>query len=217
MIDPAEVASRVASIRRDIAQLSSNEVSVIAVTKTFHTDAWFAAASAGCDGIGENYAQELLEKVGAVSPPLPVHFIGAIQSNKVKSISPYVALWHGVDRQSVVAEIAKRAPGAAVLLQVNTTEEESKSGVALENLDALRTSAESAGLTVKGLMTLGPTSGTADEVRRSFTQLRALADSHHLHECSMGMSGDYRIALECGSTMIRIGSILFGERGATSQ
>lgn len=212
MIDPQEVASRVASIRDDISQLASHSVSIVAVTKTFSTDAWSAAQSAGCDGIGENYAQELLEKIQVTPAPLPVHFIGAIQSNKVRALASHVALWQGVDRESVITEIAKRAPGANILLQVNTTGEDSKFGMNPSHVDRLRTFAEKAGLGVKGLMTLGPTDGTVAEIRSSFTALRALADEHHLHECSMGMSGDYKIGLECGSTIIRIGSMLFGAR-----
>jgi pyridoxal phosphate enzyme (YggS family) len=212
MVDPSVVASQVADIRDDISRLASHPVSIVAVTKTFPTDAWVAASNAGCDGLGENYAQELLDKIQTMPAPLPVHFIGAIQSNKVKALAPYVAVWQGVDRPSVVSEIAKRAPGATVLLQVNTTNEESKSGVTPAELDRLREAAETAGLSVAGLMTLGPTNGTDQDIRASFTALRDLADAHHLRECSMGMSGDYRIALECGSTIIRIGSMLFGER-----
>ena len=212
MIDPSVVASRVANIREDISRLASHAVAIVAVTKTFSTDAWVAAQSAGCDGIGENYAQELLEKIQRTAAPLPVHFIGAIQSNKIKAVAPHVDLWQGVDRESVIAEIAKRAPGASILLQINTTGEASKSGVNPSEVDRLRELADSAGLVTSGLMTLGPTHGTPDEIRASFRALRSLADAHHLHHCSMGMSGDYRIGLECGSTMIRIGSMLFGER-----
>lgn len=212
MVDPSVVASQVADIRDDISRLASHPVSIVAVTKTFPTEAWVAASNAGCDGIGENYAQELLEKIQVMSAPLPVHFIGAIQSNKVKVLAPHVAVWQGVDRTSVVSEIAKRAPGATVLLQVNTTNEQTKSGVMPADVDRLREAAETAGLVVAGLMTLGPTNGSHQDIRTSFTALRALADAHHLRECSMGMSGDYRIALECGSTIIRLGSMLFGER-----
>lgn len=217
MIDPLVVASRVADIRDDISRLASHPVAIIAVTKTFPTDAWTAARDAGCDGIGENYAQELLEKIQHAPAPLPIHFIGSIQSNKVKSLAPHVDVWQGVDRESVMTEIAKRAPGATILLQVNTTREESKSGAAPGEVDHLRRRAEDMGLTVAGLMTLGPTTGTPSDIRAAFTSLRALADSHHLHECSMGMSGDYRVGLECGSTMIRIGSMLFGERSANAE
>lgn len=214
MIDPAEVASRVADIRNDIARLASHPVSLVAVTKTFPVQAWQVAQSAGCDAVGENYAQELLEKVRQRPVGLPIHFVGAVQSNKVKSLASHVDLWHSVDRASVVDEIGRRAAGAAVLLQVNTTGEDSKSGVSPAQLDALRTRAVDAGLQVRGLMTLGPTQGTEADIRASFTQLRSLADQHDLVECSMGMSGDYRIALECGSTIIRIGSMLFGPRSS---
>ena len=214
MIDPEVVASRVHEIRLDIGRLASHPVSLVAVTKTFPVEAWNIALSAGCDAVGENYAQELLEKVGQGPAGLPIHFVGAIQSNKVKALAPHVALWHGVDRPSVVDEIGRRAPGAAVLLQVNTTDEESKSGVSPAGLDAVLSRAIEAGLQVRGLMTLGPTHGTEADIRASFTQLRALADQHHLVECSMGMSGDYRIALECGATIIRIGSMLFGPRSS---
>lgn len=216
MIDPQEVASRVAVLREEIRHLSTAHVAIIAVTKTFPREAWNVAHAAGCDGVGENYAQELLEKIHDGPSPLPVHFIGAIQSNKVKSLAPHVALWQGVDRTSVINEIARRAPGASVLLQVNTTREQSKSGVSMNGVDALREQAVAAGLVVRGLMTLGPTTGTDDEIRQSFRALRSLADAHHLVECSMGMSNDYRIGLECGSTMIRVGSLLFGARKPAS-
>lgn len=129
MIDPVEVASRVREIRSAISRLASHDVSIIAVTKTFPVEAWKIARDAGCDAIGENYAQELLSKVTSTPAPLPVHFIGSIQSNKVKSLAPFVDVWEGVDRESVVVEIAKRSPGARILLQVNTTDEVSKSGV----------------------------------------------------------------------------------------
>ena len=212
MIDPQEVAERVQEIRSDIASLTSRNVALIAVTKTFGHDAIRAACSAHCDAVGENYAQELLAKVSEEPIELPVHFIGAIQSNKVRQLAPYVAVWQGVDRASVVTEIGKRSPGAQILLQVNTTGEESKSGMAPSEVEMILEKATSAGLHVRGLMTIGPTSGTSAETRQAFLSLRSLADSLGLPDCSMGMSDDYRIAVECGSTMIRIGSRLFGAR-----
>ena len=115
---------------------------------------------------------------------------------------------------SGIDEIARRAPGASVLLQVNTTGEESKSGVPPRDLDALLLSARAAGLSVLGLMTLGPTDGSPSQMRNAFTTLRRLADERGLVECSMGMSGDYRLAVECGATMIRLGSVLFGQRSS---
>jgi PLP dependent protein len=212
VIDPQEVALRVQQIRAEISRASSSAVALIAVTKTFGHDAIRAAVSAHCDAVGENYAQEVLAKVAEASIDLPVHFIGAIQSNKVRQLAPYISLWQGVDRQSVISEIGKRAPGAEILLQVNTTNEGTKSGVAPQDVESLLAAGQEAGLAVRGLMTIGPTSGDSGEAEKAFLSLRSLADSLHLPECSMGMSDDYQVAVACGSTMIRIGSRLFGPR-----
>ena len=212
MIDPQEVALRVQQIRTEVARESSSPVALIAVTKTFGHDAIRAAVSAQCDAIGENYAQEVLAKVAEAPFGLPVHFIGAIQSNKVRQLAPYISVWQGVDRVSVISEIGKRAPGAEILLQVNTTNEVTKSGVHPREVDALLAAGQEAGLVVRGLMTIGPTSGDIAEAKKAFLSLRSLADSLHLPDCSMGMSDDYQVAVACGSTMIRIGSRLFGPR-----
>ena len=212
MIDAKEVADRVARVRSEISNAGGSEVSLIAVTKSFGIDALRAAAAAGCEGVGENYAQELLEKVNVGLPSIDVHFIGALQSNKVRSLAGHVALWQSVDRESVVDELGRRAPGASILIQVDTTQEPSKGGVAPELLDTLRTRAESVGLVVKGLMTIGPTDGTPQECEKSFEMLRRLVNEQGLWVCSMGMSADYRIAVACGSTMVRVGSGLFGDR-----
>lgn len=212
MIDPQEVALRVQQIRSEIARASSSPVAIIAVTKTFGHDAIRAAVIAQCDAVGENYAQEVLAKVAEAPIDLPVHFIGAIQSNKVRQLAPYISLWQGVDRLSAISEIGKRAPGAEILLQVNTTNEDTKSGVAPAEVESLLAAGQDAGLVVRGLMTIGPTSGDIAEAEKAFLSLRSLADSLHLAECSMGMSDDYLVAVACGSTMIRIGSRLFGAR-----
>ena len=212
MIDPQEVALRVQQIRSEIARASSSPVTIIAVTKTFGHDAIRAAVIAQCDAVGENYAQEVLAKVAEAPIDLPVHFIGAIQSNKGRQLAPYISLWQGVDRLSVISELGKRAPGAEILLQVNATNEDTKSGVAPAEVESLLAAGQDAGLVVRGLMTIGPTSGDIAEAEKAFLSLRSLADSLHLAECSMGMSDDYLVAVACGSTMIRIGSRLFGPR-----
>jgi len=212
MIDAKEVADRVARVRSEISNAGGSEVSLIAVTKSFGIDALRAASAAGCEGVGENYAQELLEKVRDGLPPIDVHFIGALQSNKVRSLAGHVALWQSVDRESVVDELGRRAPGASILIQVDTTHEPTKGGVAPELLDTLRTRAESVGLVVKGLMTIGPTDGTPQECEKSFELLRRLVNEQGLSVCSMGMSADYGIAVACGSSMVRVGSGLFGDR-----
>ena len=212
MIDASLVADRVAALRTELRSIAGREVAIVAVTKSLGRDAIDAAASAGCDAVGENYAQEVLSKVADAPLPLPLHFIGAIQSNKVRQLAPHVSLWQGVERDSVVDEIARRAPGAAILLQVNTTGEGSKSGLAPADAGRMCERALGAGLDVRGLMTIGPTNGSAREIRAAFGSLRALADDLGLVECSMGMSADWRIAAECGSTMVRIGTMLFGPR-----
>jgi pyridoxal phosphate enzyme (YggS family) len=202
----------VQQIREEVARASSTPVAIIAVTKTFGHDAIRAAVAAQCDAVGENYAQEVLAKVEESPIGIPIHFIGAIQSNKVRQLAPYISLWQGVDRESVISEIGKRAPGAEILLQVNTTNEDSKSGVPPNEVESLLAAGVKAGLAVRGLMTIGPTSGDMGDAEKAFLSLRSLADSLHLPECSMGMSDDYRVAVACGSTMIRIGSRLFGPR-----
>jgi len=212
MIDAKEVADRVAHVRSEISNAGGSEVSLIAVTKSFGIDALRAASNAGCEGVGENYAQELLEKVTVGLPLIDVHFIGALQSNKVRSLAGHVALWQSVDRDSVVDELGRRAPGASILIQVDTTQEPSKGGVTPALLDTLRSRAEARGLIVKGLMTIGPTDGTPKECEKSFGMLRRLVNEQGLSVCSMGMSADYQIAVACGSTMVRVGSGLFGDR-----
>ena len=217
MIDANEVADRVAHVRSVISDAGGTAVSLVAVTKSFGIDALRAASSAGCDGVGENYAQELLEKITIGLPPIDVHFIGALQSNKVRSLAGHIALWQSVDRDSVVDELGRRAPGASILIQVDTTGEPSKGGVTPIQLDALRERAESRGLLVKGLMTIGPTDGSQQECEKSFGMLRQLVNEHGLSVCSMGMSADYPIAVACGSTMVRVGSGLFGDRARVAQ
>jgi pyridoxal phosphate enzyme (YggS family) len=212
MIDANEVADRVAHVRSVISDAGGNAVSLVAVTKSFSIDALRAASSAGCDAVGENYAQELLEKVTVGLPSIDVHFIGALQSNKVRLLAGHIALWQSVDRESVVDELGRRAPGASILIQVDTTQEPSKGGVTPDQLDVLRSRAESRGLNVKGLMTIGPTAGTQQECEKSFGMLHQLVNEQGLSVCSMGMSSDYQIAVACGSTMVRVGSGLFGDR-----
>jgi pyridoxal phosphate enzyme (YggS family) len=216
MIDASQVADRVADVRARISLAGGSDVSLVAVTKTFGLDAVAAAAAAGCDAVGENYAQEFVEKISGGPPSIDVHFIGALQSNKVRLLVGHVAMWQSVDRTSVVDELGRRAPGASILLQVDTTNEPSKGGVAPGLLDDLRARAESQHLHVAGLMTIGPTNGTRQECETAFGLLRRLVNEQGLAVCSMGMTADYEIAVACGSTMVRVGSGLFGSRPSTS-
>lgn len=219
-IDGAVVARRLDAIRERIRAAGGHldgphAVRVVAVTKTFGVDAVRAARDAGCDAIGENYAQELAGKWSELDPfevRPEVHFIGRLQSNKVRLLAPIVDLWQTVDRSSLVDALALRAPSARILLQVNTTGEEGKGGCRPDEVADLARRAGEQGLRVEGLMTVGPTGGGPDAARPGFALVRELCDRLGLAVCSMGMSDDLEVAVEEGSTMVRVGTALFGTR-----
>ncbi len=189
------------------------DVDVLAVTKGFGPDAVTAAAAAGLRTIGENYAQELVTKAPtAAAHGLRVHFIGRLQSNKVRQLAGLVDVWETVDRRRLVAEIARRAPGAVVLVQVDATGEAGKGGCPVGEVPGLVDAARDAGLQVAGLMTVGPTEGGPEAARPAFRTVRRLTDELGLGTCSMGMSGDLEVAVEEGSTQVRVGTALFGPR-----
>jgi hypothetical protein len=210
----------VGEIRDRIHRAGGVDVKIIAVTKTWGAEAMIGAHTVGCDGVGENYAQELIRKVALVplSLRLPIHFIGQVQTNKVKSLINIVDVWQSVDRISVVDELVKRSgvrvkPNATrIMLEVNTTGELTKGGCDPAEVSTLLACAREGGLEVCGLMTVGPTNGDVDLTRRAFRLLAELADDHELAERSMGMSGDFEIAVEQGATLVRVGTALFGQR-----
>lgn len=219
-MDADQIRQRVGEIRKRIRALGGVDVQLIAVTKSWGADAMSAAYEAGCDGVGENYAQELIQKVTLVDSTqrLPVHFIGQIQRNKLKALVDFVDVWQSVDRSTIVDELVRRSPLRAkpqmpsIMLQVNTTGESTKAGCEPTEVPKLLTRARLGGLQVTGLMTIGPTNGNADLTRRAFGLLRDLADESGLPERSMGMSGDFEIAIEQGATLVRLGTVLFGQR-----
>jgi pyridoxal phosphate enzyme (YggS family) len=215
-VDPALVRERVEDIRRRLAG-ASHEVELLAVTKGFGPDAIAAAASAGCSMVGENYAQELLAKVrqvGGLDVAVAVHFIGRLQSNKVRQLASVVDVWESVDRESLLDEIAARSPGATVLIQVNATGEEAKGGCDPVRAGELVERARHLGLDVDGMMTVGPTSGDLATTDRAFATVRGLVDRFGLRTCSMGMTHDLDRAVAAGSTRVRLGTALFGPRPA---
>lgn len=179
------------------------------------------AQVAGCDGVGENYAQEVLTKADAVprANRIPVHFIGQLQTNKIKQLAGIVDVWQSVDRASVITEIARRVdrPDIGLFIQVNTTDEDQKGGCSRSGLAQLVKQATNAGLLVNGLMTVGPTDADPQRTRSAFSLLRTLADEHGLAHRSMGMTSDLEIAIEEGSTMVRVGSAIFGNRPSPQQ
>jgi hypothetical protein len=216
MIDAAVVSERLALVRERIERVVGREhaaaVRVLAVTKTWGLDAVEAALAAGCLAVGENYAQELAHKFAAVAPVPEIHFIGQLQTNKVRIVAPYVSVYETVDRLSLATEIAKRAPGARMFVQVDTTGEPGKGGCPIADAPGLVAACLALGLRVEGLMTVGPTEGGPEAARAGFRAVRRLADELDLAECSMGMSDDLDVAVAEGSTEVRVGSALFGSR-----
>ena len=214
--DAADVHARLVDLRVRIDAVErrwSHRIAVVGVTKGFGAEAVDAAVAAGCDAIGENYAQELLDKRAVIERLRPeVHFIGRLQRNKVRQLVGLVDVWCSLDRAAVIDEVAKRVPGAHVLVQVDTSGDPAKGGCGVDDAPSLVTRAIDHGLIVRGLMTVGPTGRDADAARSGFRQVRTLVDRLGLDECSMGMSADLEIAIEEGSTQLREGTALFGER-----
>jgi pyridoxal phosphate enzyme (YggS family) len=186
------------------------------VSKTFPVEAVIAVREVGGSRFGENYAKEAIDKVEELRQRgidgCEWHFIGALQSNKVRSLAAVIDVWQTVDRASIVDEIARRHPGARVLLQVNSTGESTKNGCAPADVESLAVSATERGLRVEGLMTMGPTEPDREITRRAFAETARLARALGLSTLSMGMSGDWEIAASEGSTLIRVGSAIFGDR-----
>ncbi|MDX2480242.1 MAG: YggS family pyridoxal phosphate-dependent enzyme [Desulfuromusa sp.] len=201
------------------------EVRLIAVSKVKPAEQVEEAFHAGQELFGESYVQEFRDKQPLVTVPVQWHFIGGLQSNKVKYLRGKVTMIHSVDRFSLAEEIdqqwGKINGIAEILLQVNIGDESSKSGCAPEDLETLaRKVARLANLKIRGLMCLPPHSDDPEQVRPFFRQLREL--SQHINrlqlpgiemdELSMGMSGDFEVAVEEGATLVRVGTAIFGAR-----
>jgi pyridoxal phosphate enzyme (YggS family) len=210
------LAERLEHVRRQIADAGGANVEILAVTKGHPIEVIEAALAVGLTAVGENYAQELVAKFAEKPLDVSVHFIGQLQTNKVRQIVSMVDVYETLDRPALVVELAKRAPGARVLVQVNTSGESTKGGCAPDDVEALAAQAASAGLVVDGLMTVGPTTGGAEAARAGFRVVRGLCDTLGLATCSMGMSDDFIVAVEEGSTRVRLGSVLFGMRPVTT-
>lgn len=219
-----EIQSRIAdacqSCKRDPAK-----VRLLAVSKKKPASDIEAAAQAGQKFFGESYVQECIAKIDEVDSDVEWHFIGALQSNKVKYLRGKVTMIHSVDRLSLAKEIdrqwGKDNACIDILIQVNLGEEASKSGTTAGDLiDLVGKVAQLQHVRIKGLMALPPWEADKEEVRPYFRQLRELAEQIDalqlpdvtMQELSMGMSHDYEVAIEEGSTMVRVGTAIFGAR-----
>lgn len=217
MISTAQVIDRLGALRERLSRAGGDHVKVVAVTKGFGPDAVAAAMGAGLTDVGENYAQELIAKArdAGQQPGAPFdprwHFIGRLQRNKIRKIAGLVHLWQSVDRPELADEIARRAPGARILAQVDVAGNGGRGGCAPADTAGLVQHSRDAGLDVAGLMAVGAL-GPPEDVRPGFCLLASLAEDLGLAELSMGMTADIEAAVEEGATMVRVGTGLFGPR-----
>jgi len=227
-MDFPDLPGSLAKVRDTVARHQAvggwtHPVRIVAVTKTHGPEAVRAAVSAGLVDIGENRVQEAVAKQDVLSDvPVAWHLIGTLQRNKARHAAGRFALIHSLDRADLAAELDRRVASGerqAVLVQVNCSDEAQKGGVEPDGLAALLDTVSGLGrLEVRGLMTMSALTEDTGQQRRAFRRLRELRETeerrgHRLPELSMGMSGDYPIAVEEGATMIRLGTVLFGERG----
>ncbi|NGY37097.1 YggS family pyridoxal phosphate-dependent enzyme [Flavobacterium sp. XN-5] len=217
------IAENLLSIKNTLAE----QLTLVAVSKTKPIPDLMEAYDAGQRIFGENKIQEMTEKWEQMPKDIQWHMIGHVQTNKVKFMAEFVSLIHGVDSFKLLNEINKQALKnnriIDCLLQMHIAEEETKFGLDEDELNAILASlefAEMKNIRITGLMGMATFTENQDQIKKEFLHLKSIFDklqSHHSENCqlntlSMGMSGDYKLAIECGSTMIRIGSSIFGGR-----
>ena len=221
----------IADIKEEIKKIchgcgrDPEDITLIAVTKTIDTERINYAVDCGVADLGENKVQEIMDKYDTVSKKVKWHLIGHLQTNKVKYIIDKVGLIHSVDSIKLAEEISKRAEKnnitKDVLVQINVAEEETKFGIGLEEaVDFVKSISGFGSIRIKGLMTIAPYMDDPEGVRPVFRQLKEkfyeLAQMNlpntSMEYLSMGMSNDYRVAIEEGANMVRIGTAIFGKR-----
>ncbi|MBL7937422.1 MAG: YggS family pyridoxal phosphate-dependent enzyme [Bacteroidia bacterium] len=207
------------NIKHITAQIPE-QVTLVAVSKTKPNALLLEAYDAGQRDFGENYVQELVDKQEQLPKDIRWHFIGHLQSNKVKYIAPFVYLIHGVDSLSLLKEINKQAQKnnrvIDCLLQLYIAQEETKFGLDFKEASQLLLSDEFKELkyiSVKGFMAMASHTDNVEQIKKEFASLKTFSlQFPDLNILSFGMSGDYKLAIQEGSTMIRVGSSIFGER-----
>jgi len=200
--------SNSAPIRANYARIRDEvgpDITIVVATKYVDLEGMAALADAGVEVVGENRAQDLEAKHGRFGRRFRWHFIGHLQSRKGKVVSQYCELVHSLDSLSAAKRLSIPA-----LVEVNLAGEESKSGVPRTDLERFLTEVRELGVEVHGLMTMPPLSDDPERSRPYFRELRELGAEHGLRELSMGTSQDYRVAVEEGATLVRVGSVLFG-------
>ena len=218
-----DIAANLERVRERVARAAEragrtpDDVLLIGVSKVVEVERIRAALAAGLGALGENRVQEAKAKVAELGRPVPWHLIGHLQTNKVKDALPLFDLIHSLDRLELAHEFERRAAAQSrtvdTLLQVNIAGEASKGGFAPDAVSgALEAIARLSHVRVRGLMVIPPEAERAEESRSWFRQLREMADKHGLRERSMGMSGDFEVAIEEGATMVRVGTAIFGPR-----
>jgi uncharacterized pyridoxal phosphate-containing UPF0001 family protein len=201
-VDPARVRENLAEVREEVGP----DVTVLAAVKYVDLDGLRALVEGGVDVVGENRAQALVEKHAAF-PDLDWHFIGHLQSRKVKQVLPLVRWIHSVASDSALEQLGRHGtPDTEVLIEVNVAREPEKSGIDPDDLPAFL---ERCPVRAVGLMTMPPAAADPEDSRRWFAALKGLADDHGLPELSMGTSQDYAVAAQEGATIVRVGSRLF--------
>ena len=225
------IKKQIEEVRNQIQQAAlkvnrnPEEITLIAVSKTYPSSAIKEAMETGCVDFGENHVQELCRKIEEIPEGVNWHLIGHLQTNKVKYIIGKTALIHSLDRMNLAEEIEKQSKKLGVvtkvLLEVNVANEESKHGFKMEEvMDAIKSISQMKHIQVEGLMTVAPFVEDPEENRTIFRKLYGLSvdiqkqkfDNISTRILSMGMSNDYKIAIEEGATMVRVGTAIFGNR-----
>jgi pyridoxal phosphate enzyme (YggS family) len=223
-----DIGANVEQVRQAIARAcgragrSPDDVLLVAVSKTVEAERIRLALAAGIAALGENRVQEAREKIEALGRPVPWHLIGALQTNKAKDAARLFDWIHSVDRVELARELSRRAHALDrtldILIQVNLGAEPQKAGVAPAELKSLvDATAGLESLRVRGLMAIPPAVETPEAARPFFRRLRELRDAAGLEHLSMGMSGDFEVAIEEGATLVRVGTTIFGPRPAPKE
>jgi len=223
MLSPEQIRTNAAAVEERIAAACAragrrrDEVTLVAVTKTFPAEAVESAIAAGLQHIGENRVQEARDKRPLVRGSATWHLIGHLQSNKAKDAVKLFDIIQTIDSVDLAQKVAKAAEAAGkvqdVLVEINVGDEPQKAGVTPGDVESVvKQIAEFRSLRLRGLMSIPPI-GPVEETRRHFRSLRALRDRLRLEQLSIGMSEDYEAAIEEGSTMVRVGRAIFGPRG----